>query len=368
MINKTRINLGKVGIVRRKGDYKTVLTSGTHYLGVQDVVVTYGQSVVYPAPADYDVLEDDECFDSRFKTVDVNEQELLLVLRDEKFVELLSTGKYIYFDPKGSLSFQSLDMSTAEVEADLSKQMRTSNHLSSVIVKYKVLPYQKAVLLIDGIAKEILNEGVYYYKNATEQVELLYVDMRQRQMDLLGQEILSKDKAAVRVNYTLQYQVVDVLKAVHENVNYEKQAYVIVQVALRELMGRYTLDELLEKKDSFPAEVQKATADGLSKLGMVVNSSGVKDIILPGDVKEIMNQVLVAQKQAQANTIMRREETASTRSLLNTAKLIEENPTLSRLKEMEYVERVAEKIGEISLSGSGDLMTQLGQIFTPKSG
>jgi hypothetical protein len=77
-----------------------------------------------------------------------------------------------------------------------------------------------------------------------------------------------------------------------------------------------------------------------------------------------MNQVLIAEKKAQANLIMRREETASTRSLLNTAKLIEDNPMLLRLKELEYVEKIAEKIDNISVSGGGVLIDQLRQLFS----
>ena len=78
-----------------------------------------------------------------------------------------------------------------------------------------------------------------------------------------------------------------------------------------------------------------------------------------------MNQVLIAQKRAQANTITRREETASTRSLLNTAKLMEDNEMLLKLKEMEYVERIADKINTISVSGGAQVVDQLKQIFVP---
>jgi hypothetical protein len=93
---------------------------------------------------------------------------------------------------------------------------------------------------------------------------------------------------------------------------------------------------------------------------------GIRDIILPGDVKEIMNQVLIAEKKAQANIIMRREETASTRSLLNTAKLMEDNVMLWKLKEMEYVEKIADKVNNISVHGNGVLVEQLKQLFIPK--
>ena len=96
---------------------------------------------------------------------------------------------------------------------------------------------------------------------------------------------------------------------------------------------------------------------------MKVLNAGIKDIILPGDVKEIMNKVLLAEKKAQANIIMRREETASTRSLLNTAKLMEQNEMLFKLKEMEYVEKIADKIGEISVNGDGKILSQLKNIL-----
>jgi regulator of protease activity HflC (stomatin/prohibitin superfamily) len=98
-------------------------------------------------------------------------------------------------------------------------------------------------------------------------------------------------------------------------------------------------------------------------LGVEVLYAGVKDIILPGDMKEIMNQVLVAQKKAQANVIMRREETASARSMLNTAKLLEENEMLLKLKEMEYLEKIADKVGQITVSGGTDVLKQLRQMF-----
>jgi hypothetical protein len=95
-------------------------------------------------------------------------------------------------------------------------------------------------------------------------------------------------------------------------------------------------------------------------------NAGVKDIILPGEIKDILNTVLIAEKKAQANVITRREETASTRSLMNTAKLMDENQTLYRLKELEFLEKICEKIGNISLTGGGGLLEQLNALLAAR--
>lgn len=96
---------------------------------------------------------------------------------------------------------------------------------------------------------------------------------------------------------------------------------------------------------------------------MEILDVGVKDIILPRKVRDIMNTVLVAQKTVQANVIFGVEEVASTCSLLNTAKLIEDNKTLYKLKELEYLERICDKVGEVSVNGNGGLAEQLGKLM-----
>jgi regulator of protease activity HflC (stomatin/prohibitin superfamily) len=191
-------------------------------------------------------------------------------------------------------------------------------------------------------------------------------DLRQLQLEVNGQEILTRDKAALRINAWAQYKLADIQKAMVLNKDYDKQLYVAVQLALREYIAGYTFDELLEKKDNLAPLVMRQIQETATGLGVEILGFGIRDIILPGDVKEIMNQVLIADKKAQATAIMRREETASTRSLLNTARLMEDNAMLWKLKEMEYVEKIAERINKISVSGNGMLVDQLKQLFVPQ--
>jgi regulator of protease activity HflC (stomatin/prohibitin superfamily) len=99
------------------------------------------------------------------------------------------------------------------------------------------------------------------------------------------------------------------------------------------------------------AKVAKAFGGALTGLPVRVSEIALKDIILPGDIREILNQVVTAEKQAQANLIRRREETAATRSLLSTAKLMEGNPLLLRLKELEALGRIADEVEKITVVG-----------------
>ena len=100
--------------------------------------------------------------------------------------------------------------------------------------------------------------------------------------------------------------------------------------------------------------VSAQVKDRMAPYGIDVASLGVKDIVLPGDMKTILSRLVEAEKSAQANVIRRREETAATRSLLNTAKVMENNPVALRLKELETLERVAERIDKISVFGGLD--------------
>ena len=189
------------------------------------------------------------------------------------------------------------------------------------------------------------------------------MDTRQQQLEISGQELLTKDKATLRINFFVRYQVIDIVKAIANNKEFDKQLYIVMQLAIRAFVSSFTLDELLTRKETISKEIVAQVTTKINDLGLAVADAGIRDIILPGDMKEIMNQVLVAEKKAQANSIMRREETAAMRSMLNTAKLMEDNEMLWKLKEMEYVEKIADRIGQITISGSGNIIGQLKEIF-----
>lgn len=362
-MKRVRINKGKAGLVFKRGEYKRVLTRGTYWLGLNKQVVMYDMSTAFAAPRALEILLEDKVLAKMLHVVEVADNQLVLVYQNKRFLQVLTTGRYTYWNTLVDYTFTKVDLSKIYIIEAIDAALFGNLALSRFIRTFEVAAYEKAVLLVDDEFVKVLGGGTYrFWKNNTS-VKVAKVDMRQLQLEMTGQELLTKDKATVRINFFADYRVTDVVKAKLDNKDFEKQLYIALQLALRAYVGRFTLDELLENKAKIGQLVFDDTKAIASKLGVVVLSTGIRDVILTGDMKEIMNQVLVAQKKAQANVITRREETASTRSLLNTAKLMEDNEMLFKLKEMEYIEKIAQKIGEITVTGNGNAIEQLKDIF-----
>ncbi len=189
------------------------------------------------------------------------------------------------------------------------------------------------------------------------------IDLRLQNLEVSGQDILSKDKVPLRLNLTAGYRIQDALRAKNGLSDFYGYLYKELQFALRAAVGEKTLDEMLEDKGAIDSSIAEYIRPKAAEYGIEIDSVGVKDIILPGEIKTILSKVVEAEKSAQANVVRRREETAATRSMLNTARVMEDNPVALRLKELEVLERISEKIEKIQVNGSLDnILTDLIQI------
>lgn len=364
-MKRVRIKEGFVGLVFKNGNYKRVLTSGVYWLSFTEKLLVSNLGQEFFSPIKLEILLEDKRLAEMLEVVEVLDNEIVLQYENKIFKRVLKAGRFVFWKNKmNPYKFVKSDLSKVEITENIDKSVLTKVEVLNYIRVFVVESYEKAIIFKNGKKEQILDSGIYYFWKNTIAISLEKVDLRQIQLEISGQELLTKDKTALRINFYTQYKVTDINKALLDNKNYDKQLYILIQLALREYIGAFTLDELLENKESVAKKVLQSVAKKAIDLGVKVLDAGIRDIILPGDIKDIMNQVLIAQKKAQANVIMRREETASTRSLLNTAKLMEENSMLFKLKEMEYVEKIAEKIGEISVSGSGNVVEQLKTIFS----
>jgi regulator of protease activity HflC (stomatin/prohibitin superfamily) len=231
---------------------------------------------------------------------------------------------------------------------------------TSIAVTTVVEPHEAALLVVDGELRERLGPGRHAFWQVGRTVRLPKIDLRPQPLEVTAQEIMTKDRVSIRVTLTAFYKVTDPVLAATSTSDLSNTLYRLVQFAIREAVATRTLDDILAARDTIDQEVRVYVEGRAKALGAEVGEIGVKDVILPGDIRELLNKVVEAERVAKANLIRRQEETAATRSLLNTAKLMENNPLLLRLKELEALERLVEKVGRIDLhagdSGGFDVL------------
>lgn len=364
-MKRVRIRTGTAGLIFKKGDYKRVVTKGTHWLKWGEKIAVYDLALSFSTNiAQLEMLLSDEKLAAMWHVVEVLDNEIVLLFKNNRYSQVLTTGRYVFWKGLVNYSFTRVDLSKIYITEKIDTSLFSKFEISKYIRVFEVAAYEKAILLVNDEFVKTLTGGTYRFWRNDTTIKIAKVDLRQLQLEIAGQELLTKDKAAVRMTLFAQYKVTNIERALLDNKEYEKQLYVALQLALRAYVGTYTLDELLENKETLAKAVFEDSKKLATALGVNLINVGVRDIILTGEMKEIMNRVLIAQKNAQANVITRREETASTRSLLNTAKLMEDNEMLYKLKEMEYVEKIADKIGEITVTGNGGVVSQLKEIFT----
>ena len=295
--------------------------------------------------------------------VNVEQGKLCLHYVDGAFAGLLTAGRHAFWSEWGRHEFRMESALTPEIPEDIAQtvlRLIPREHYTVVTVN----DYEAARLCCDGKFVRLLGAGTYCFWTDAVNVTAQLVDLREQAAPMPAQEILTADKVGLRVTFALFFRITDPADVDCAFDKLVQKLYLHAQLALRESVSRYKMDEILDDKDKISLEAEQALRARAAGMPVEITSAGIRDIILPGKIADIMNSVLEAEKRAQANAITRREETAATRSLLNTAKLLDENATLRRLKELEYVERICAGIGSISVDGRSGLVSQLAEIFT----
>jgi len=254
------------------------------------------------------------------------------------------------------------DMRVAKQHLDKIDLSRTTVAVTAVVEAHEA-----ALLIVDGELREQLGPGRHAFWQVGRAVRLPKIDLRPQPLEVTAQEILTKDRVSIRVTLTAFYRIIDPVLGATSTADLANTLYRLVQFAIREAVATRTLDDILAARDTIDQEVRAFVADRGTALGADIGEIGVKDVILPGDIRELLNKVVEAERLAKANLIRRQEETAATRSLLNTAKLMENNPLLLRLKELEALEKLVEKVGRIDLhagGGAGGFDMLLNKLYT----
>ena len=366
-IKRVTVKKNERGLLLRNGDFDRVLAPGTHWLwSALDTLRVEKFALEQPAfnhvLADYLLAREPQVVAAEFVRVELTETQVGLRSENGVLVEVLAPGtRRLYWKGVVEVAVEVIDIAqSAEVPASVvARLVQTQLRQRPVAGLNGVLQVQVAetavgVLSIDGKVERLLGPGSYAFWKFNRNVAVETVDLRLQAVEVTGQDILTRDKVALRLNLSATFRFTDVLAAYKALQKPAEHLYRELQFGLRAAVGTRTLDELLENKTVIDDVVTAFVRAKLSAYGLELDAAGVKDIVLPGEMKTILAKVVEAEKTAEANVIRRREETAATRSLLNTAKVMEDNPVALRMKELETLERVAERIDKISVFGGLD--------------
>jgi regulator of protease activity HflC (stomatin/prohibitin superfamily) len=332
------------GLYFKEREFKGVLEQGCHWfvdlfnkvrIDVQD------QRTSWLEHEDLDIIVQSGVLQDQAEVLDLKDHQRALVWIDGRFARVLGPGLYALWTACRKVRTQVVDAGEVRFEHQAINAIAKSSNVADQLNMVTVDEGFAGVYFKDGAYVQTFGPGKYMFWRNMGKVKVYHVDMRQAVLDVSGQEIMTSDKVTLRINAVFNYRVKDALTYVSAAEESRQTLYREAQLALRSVVGTYSLDTLLSDKEKVADALEQTMKTRAAQFGVEAQGFGIRDVILPGDMKELMNKVIEARKAADANLITRREETAAMRSQANTARLLENNPTLMRLRELDVLEKIA---------------------------
>ena len=344
LLKRFKIRTYEAGLLFRDREFRGLLGAGTHWffdpLGKVRVDVV-SQRDPWLVHEKLDLIVKSGALAERAIVLDLKDDERALVWVEGRFSHVLPAGLYVYWTGQKEVRAEIVDTSTVRFEHKDLKTIARSPNAARVLDLCAVSRDHAGVLYIEGRYVDTLAAGLYAFWKGAAEARVVEVDLRESMVDVSGQDVMTADKVTLRMNAVVTYKISDARKAVSQTDDVRQALYRETQLVLRATVGARELDLFLTDKDAVAREIEQNVRHRAAELGLAIASVGVRDVILPGEMKELMNKVTEARKAAEANLIVRREETAAMRSQANTAKLLSDNPALMRLRELEVLERIA---------------------------
>ena len=264
-----------------------------------------------------------------WKPLSVGADELAIVYVNELPKAFLRPGQFMLWQLRDHVRAEVISLKPLHLDIAESLWHLMPSDLTQIV---QVAPYERVLVYENGGLAKVLGEGRFLLSKLHRSLQTVTVDMREREKTIVGQEVMTADKVSLRLNCIVKYRIVDALLSVERTCSLEDALYSETQLAVRRRVSSVKLDDLLENRQAQGESMHAEVAPRAEQWGVELVSVDVKDVILPGEMKTLLNRVIEAEKQAAAQVILRREETAATRSQANTAKMLEANPVLLRFE------------------------------------
>jgi regulator of protease activity HflC (stomatin/prohibitin superfamily) len=365
---------GERALVHVNGKLDCILQPGRHQISTfgRDVKVeslSLAQRVLAPAVAETLIQSRPDLVSEHFIEVRTEAGQVAVVSRDGQHYAIQKPAtRLLYWKAVGPWTVEVIDTSTSLIVADKLASIILAAGGSPMVKRVTIEDGQVGLVTVDGALLQTIVAGSHSFWTVGPGVNVKIVDTREHALDVTGQEILTRDKVSLRVNLVAKYRVADPVKAVTSVKDFSDALYRALQHAFRQSLSAKSLDDILSRKGEVDGEAAQTVRVDMAKIGLEVGDIAIKDVVLPGDMRDILNKVVSAEKEAEAQVIRRREETNATRSLLNTARVMAENPVMLRLKELEALEKIADKVQSLTVhNGTKGLLEDLVSLKGPET-
>jgi regulator of protease activity HflC (stomatin/prohibitin superfamily) len=197
------------------------------------------------------------------------------------------------------------------------------------------MEYERGLKYTEGRFDGVLEPGRYPVGRRTS---VRVVDMRSRFASITGQEVLTSDGVTLKLSIAARFEVADPVVAINNVQEFEQTLYLLLQLALREIVGNAAIESLLEDRAAIGRQMMESASGKAQEIGLKLLDVEVKDIMFPGDLKRMFAQVVQARKEGEAALERARGETAALRNLANAARMVQENPALIQLRLLQQVQ------------------------------
>ncbi len=344
MFKKILIRPYEYGLVFRNDAFTGLLDPGVYRrfkLFNTERVEVVSRRNPWLAHEQLDLIIASGALNGKAEVLELTDRERALVWIDGRFDRVLAPGRYALWTGFRRIRTEVIDAATVRFDHADRDAIFASTGVAALLDLQDVPADHAGVLFLDGRPADTLGPGRYAFWRNRAAVKIVRVDRREQALEVPGQEVLTADRVTLRLTAVGAYRVADPVKTVTATDNAQQALYREVQLAVRASVGSRTLDALLADKDALAKELAEIARAKATAIGLELIALGVRDLILPGEMKTLLNRVIEARTAAEAAVITRREEAAALRHQANTAKLLTENPTLLKLREIEAVERIA---------------------------
>jgi regulator of protease activity HflC (stomatin/prohibitin superfamily) len=208
--------------------------------------------------------------------------------------------------------------------------------------------WERAVVLRFGRFVGLRGPGLFWVVPFMDRVSS-WIDQRTITTSFAAEQTLTADTVPVNVDAVLFWMVHDAEKAALEVQDYAQAVSWAAQTALRDIIGRTTLTDLLRGRERIETELQSLIDQRSNPWGVTVSSVEMRDIVIPGALQDAMSREAQASREKQARIILGQAEMEIAHSFEQAAKSYQDNPTALHLRAMNMLYEGLKEKGALML-------------------